>query len=60
MENEKMELIHYMAMLRNIANSVTEIMYCTVAAEFIEAAIEIINDYPADGKLVDTGLKKPK
>ena len=55
MANEKMDLIKHMALLRNIANDVTEIMSSTGAADFINAAIEIINDYPSDGKLVDTG-----
>lgn len=57
MANEKMDLIKHMALLRNIANDVTEIMSSTAAADFINAAIEIINDYPSDGKLVDTGTK---
>ena len=56
MENEKLELIHDMATLKNIAKNVTEIMHSTAAADFIEAAIEVINNYPAEGKLVDTGL----
>lgn len=55
MANEKMELIKHMALLRNIANDVTEITSSTTAADFINAAIEIINNYPSDGKLVDTG-----
>lgn len=55
MVNEKMNLIKHMALLRNIANDVTEIMSSTAAADFINAAIEIINNYPNDGKLVDTG-----
>lgn len=57
MANEKMDLIKHMALLRNVANDVTEIMSSTAAADFINAAIEIINDYPSDGKLVDTGTK---
>jgi len=58
MANEKMDLIRHMALLRNIANDVTRIMRSTAAADFIEAAIEIINDYPSDGKLVDTGKRQ--
>ena len=55
MGNDKMDLIKHMALLRNIANDVTKIMSSTAAADFINAAIEIINDYPSEGKLVDTG-----
>ena len=55
MANERMDLIRHMALLRNIANDVTKIMSSTAAADFIDAAIEIINDYPSDDKLVDTG-----
>lgn len=56
MTQDKENLIEQMAKLKDIAIEVTKTMHSTAAADFIMAAIDIINDYPKDGKLIKSPI----